>query len=217
MLETKAILLDGVPGSGKSTLSEWVTGQITSRGVSATLYPEMCSDHPLRVYEPVFTDFTQPAQASAYRERHIALFRAFVRDTLDSDAIVVVDSRLFQGTITSTYFLRMPVDEAIDFALTLLDILMPLQPALVYIAQADMEANWRRICAERGAFWTVRHCGIRCDADFVHAGVSWSAIQAFCLALIAKWDIEKLVLVNSDYDWESHRAAIGAFLRLNTT
>ena len=214
MIETKTIFIDGVPGSGKTTLSQWLNTELIKNGTPTKLYLEMCDDHPLRVYDPLYTDLSQPQQAQEYRARSVARYAAFVQAAKGSNVVTLFDSRLFQGTIRFAYFLRMDFDAAIDLSFDLFGILAELKPVLIYVAQEDVEANWRRICQERGTAWAEEVCGITGEAHFVRAGITWSTIQAYCLALIRKWEMQKLVITNTDYDWDEHKVAIKEFLRI---
>ena len=65
MIETNAIFIDGIPGSGKTTQSEWLNNVLIGAGEKTMLFLEMGENHPLRVYEPTFTDFSQPSQSKA--------------------------------------------------------------------------------------------------------------------------------------------------------
>src|SRR6266849_3998050 len=48
-LGTRLIFVDGLPGSGKSTMAEYVAGELEQRGIPCRLLREREPDHPLNV------------------------------------------------------------------------------------------------------------------------------------------------------------------------
>jgi len=75
MLNTKLILLEGIPGSGKSTLSGRIHEYLTTRNIKTSLYLEGC-DHPVdlpfyayltyKEFDHIIIEF--PQQAESIRE-----------------------------------------------------------------------------------------------------------------------------------------------------
>ena len=214
MLKTRLIFLDGIPGSGKSTLSRWLSETLDAADIPHILYREQQERHPLRIYDPIYTDFTDRDQSKDFRLRTIKLYRSFVETHLNDPRPSIVDGWLFGATIGFTCSFRMDWSDSAEFAFELMEMLMALEPSVIYIAQEDVEYNWRRTCTERGDAWVKKFCGFTTDFDYVKAGTTWSAIQAYCLAFIRKWQVPKLVIWNSEYDWESHRRRIASFLEM---
>jgi hypothetical protein len=207
-------MIDGLPGSGKTTMATRLGSRLEQCGVPVKVYEELCNDHPLRIYDPIYSDFTLQDQSSEFRSRSLELFRQFVERSAQESTVNIFDSWLFQDVIGFAFNLRMDYSDSTDFALNLAEIISPLEPVIIYIAQADVEQNWRRICGIRGPEWTAGRCGILQDQDYVRAGVLWSANQAFCLALLQKSGLRNLVITNADYDFESHQARVLEFLQV---
>jgi hypothetical protein len=214
MVETRTVFIDGLPGSGKSTIAEWLSSTLASQNSANDAYHEQCNDHPLRIYDPIYTDFTSPEQSKDFREKSIVLFSTFVQQELGKNTVSIFDSWLFQATIGLTFLLRMDMSDSTDFAFALLDILAPLNPVIIYLAQSDVEQNWRRICSIRGPAFSQGRCGFAEDFDYVKAGIAWSANQEFCLSFLRKSRMRHLVIMNTDYDFVSHKARIADFLEL---
>ena len=108
----------------------------------------------------------------------------------------------------------MHTSDSTDFAFRLIEILMDLNPVLIYIGQNDVEQNWRRICHIRGPEWTKNTCGITEDSDYIKAGIVWSANQEFCLSIIEKSRLRNLIIMNSDYNLDEHKSRISDYLKL---
>jgi thymidylate kinase len=63
MRDTKLILVDGLPGSGKTTTATWLASRLLSDGHAVALYPENHPEHPLYVedvYEMMYDYFKIP-------------------------------------------------------------------------------------------------------------------------------------------------------------
>lgn len=217
MTDTRLILVDGLPGSGKSTLSKWLSDELSARNIGHTLLEEQVENHPLRIYDPIYTDFTQLDQSREFRRRTVDLYWAFVASRRDNPQATIVDGWFFGATIGFTMSFRMDWSDSTDFAFDLMEMVYALDPVVIYIAQADVEMNWRRTCEMRGDEWVKKHCGFTEDIDYVKAGISWSAIQEYCLAIIRSWTVPKLIIENTDYDWDDHKAKISEFLELSGT
>ncbi len=212
MIDTRSVFVDGIPGSGKSTLTNHIGGVLKERGTPFIVYDEGFPDHPLRIYKPMYTDFTLKGQSAEFRRRSLRLYRAFVKRELSQDRINIFDGWLFQATIGFTFLLRMNYMDSTDFALELMDCITPLSPVIIFLAIGDVEGNWRRTCAIRGQEFTEGRCGIKEDRDYVKADVLWSSNQAFCLAILRQSNLRHLVLMNTDNDYETQRSKVEAYL-----
>jgi thymidylate kinase len=216
MTDTRIVLIDGLPGSGKTTLTNWLSTILESNKIENDAYEELCRNHPLRINDPLYTDLTSADQSEEFRSRTIDLFKEFVERKSKEDTISIFDSLLFQNIIGWAFLCRMHLNDSTDFAFRLIEILMKLDPVLIYIAQTDVEQNWRRTCRIRGAQWTKDKCGFSKDFDYVKAGIAWSANQKYCLSIIDKSRLDALVIMNSDYDFDAHKSRIVHHLKLNT-
>jgi hypothetical protein len=108
----------------------------------------------------------------------------------------------------------MDHSDSTDFAFELMDTISPLSPVIIFLAQGDVEHNWRRICSIRGTDFTKGRCGINTDYDYTKAGILWSTNQAFCIAILKQSNLRHLILMNNDYDYEAQRNEVETYLEL---
>jgi thymidylate kinase len=47
MIDTKLILVDGIPGAGKSTTAQFIARQLEKNGIKTKIYNETDNNHPL--------------------------------------------------------------------------------------------------------------------------------------------------------------------------
>lgn len=214
MKQTRLILIDGMPGSGKSTTGQWLKETLESNKIPCRFFHELEQNHPLRIYDKHFDSFTNPEEAEWFIAKVKQLFRDFVEERLHKHEIAIVESYLFQNTIGFAYNMGMDESLLLDLAASIQSVLLPLQPALIYYYQVHVERNWRWICELRGPEFTQGRCGLYTDDDFVQAGSFWTANQHFVSAIVQEWEIPKLVIRNEHYLWAEYKTRIKEFLQI---
>ncbi|MFD1176655.1 hypothetical protein ACFQ3W_10125 [Paenibacillus puldeungensis] len=98
-MNTKLILIDGMPGSGKSTTGSFISEKLNELYISNRFYHELEENHPLRIYDRQFTSFTDTEEAEWFSTKVEQLFKSFVNDRLTRDEITIMESYVFQDTI----------------------------------------------------------------------------------------------------------------------
>jgi thymidylate kinase len=146
MVDTKLILIDGIPGSGKSTMGRWLGRELDSLQIPNHFFHELQENHPLWIYDHKFGSFAVESEARLFMEKTKALLERFIEDRYKSDEIAIVESWLFQGTISFSLLQHMDYFLLFDFISDLQKMLYKLNPMLVYFFQNDVEGNWRWIC-----------------------------------------------------------------------
>lgn len=211
-MNTKLILIDGMPGSGKSTTGKWISELLSQSNIANRFYHELDDNHPLRIYDRKFTSFTVAEEAEWFAAKVKQLFTSFVEDILRSDEVIIMESYVFQNTIGFAYNMQMNPEDILDLTQTIQTILSQVNPVLIYYYQVNVEQNWRWICEIRGPEFTQDRCGLYTDEDFVKAGQFWTSNQDFVFNIVHKWEIPKLIIKNHDHQWKAYNEAIKDFL-----
>lgn len=148
------VLVEGMPGSGKSTTAQWLAAELERQGRPARWVYEGEVPHPVVGPSPV-----PPRDWKEILGRHLAGWSRFAAVVRDGEATVIVDSAFLQTSVAIT--LRRNLDGEIirPFVARIADIIRPLDPALVYFRAADPAAAFRAICDKRGMAWTLQHVG----------------------------------------------------------
>jgi thymidylate kinase len=214
MRNTKLILVDGMPGSGKSTTGKIIQERLEQQSIPARFYHELEENHPLRIYDRKFTSFTIAEEAEWFEAKVKELFHRFVREQASAKEIAIVESYIFQDTIGFAYNMGMEHSKIRSLMASIQGVLQELHPVLIYFFQEHVEQNWRWICNIRGPEFTQERCGLFTDEDFVKAGEFWSANQEFVYQIVQEWEIPKLVIRNKDYRWDEYIREITEFLQL---
>src|SRR2546425_11635423 len=95
---TKLILVEGFPGSGKSTTAQWLARQWQLAGRTCRWFYEQQPHHPV-VDIPAGADYKTWEEYFAYRRER---WMAFTAETARGDALIVMESALFQYPVFFT-------------------------------------------------------------------------------------------------------------------
>lgn len=209
MSNSRLILIEGIPGSGKTSTARFVETWLKDHGKKPALYLEGNWDHPAdyesvaclneREYTDLLAKFPKQADFLKAQARHINnenffsyrkmqsehseqcpddLFRAlaryeiydlpvekhirimqhgwknFVERALQDNFVYIFECCFLQNPITTLLARHnLLMDEIRQHILTLSEIIQPLQPKLVYLAQHDPRATLENIRAERPKEW----------------------------------------------------------------
>ncbi len=149
MRTTQLILIEGLSGSGKSTMAHYLSRQLTLHKIEHTWEYEENKWHPLYPFHDM-PSMQQVLDTLAMENYHLIidtaleLWQQFAEAVQTSEKIVILDGCLF-GYLTWTMF---PFDISIAAIQTYLaqveQILHPLNPYLIYLYQNDLAHAIRR-------------------------------------------------------------------------
>ena len=209
----KLIIVDGIPGSGKSTLSEMISKELTKQEINNIFYHELTENHPLFIYERKFTSFKNEGEAEYYFNRVIELFNRFVESHKNESEVIIIESVLFQDTISFAYNMGMNWLKIEELFRKLVDILRSMNPILIYFYQINVRRNWEILGKIRGAKWIP---SLHTQEGLDEAERDWKPNQEFIKSLIEEWEIPKLIIENKDYLWEQYNERTKGFLVANS-
>ncbi len=212
------VLVEGLPGTGKSTTAQWVAHEMTRGGRPARWVYEGEVPHPVLGGE-------RPPVSSwkAHLGHRLAGWARFAAEVRSGDTATVVDSAYLQTSVFVTLRRGLDPDVIRTFMARVADIIRPLNPALVYFSEPDADTAFRRTCEARGMAWTLQHIG-GCDASpWARArGASgmngvlayWREHAAICDTVVEQSALRTLTVEPTTRDWPARRARVRAFLGL---
>ncbi|SEO55199.1 DNA/RNA helicase domain-containing protein [Paenibacillus sp. OV219] len=155
MQNTQLIMIEGIPGSGKSTTAQLISNELLRMGLGHKWWYEEVKGHPVYIYEnynemqTIIEDLTSGNYQKVI-DRALKKWREFADSVQLSNEIVIVDSCLF-GYLTWTLFpFEVPVQEIEAYVKAVEQMLKPLNPAIIYFYQIDIGAALKNICTRRG-------------------------------------------------------------------
>jgi hypothetical protein len=220
---TRLVLVEGFPGSGKSTTAQWLTRQWQLAGRSCRWFYEQQHDHPV-VGIPAGADYETWEEYFEYRRER---WTALTAEAARSDALTVMESALLQYPVFVMLRRGVAPDVIVAFLRSVADIIRPLAPRLVYLATADADTAYRTTIARRGGraliekllpAYETGEAGEFFRARGLHGldglVAYWREHNAVCERALGVLDLETLVVDPHDGDWSAPRAAIARFLGL---
>ncbi|WP_028563705.1 DNA/RNA helicase domain-containing protein [Paenibacillus pinihumi] len=137
MKNTKLIMIEGIPGSGKSTTAQLISHELLRQGLRHKWWYEEEKGHPVYIYDNydvMQTIINELSDGNYQQVIHKALkqWQQFVEAVQSSDGIIIVDSCLF-GYLTWTLFpFGVSRQEIEAYVKDIEQIIMPLNPYIIY-------------------------------------------------------------------------------------
>ena len=229
MLNTKLIVLDGLPGSGKTTTAKWLTSQLHQHGVETYWFQETDIAHPLWWYE--FwngTNYLPPdfdnTPVDRFIENSLAKWRDFVFKAEASEQVYIAESVFFQNAIAMFLMGGAESAQLIDYAHKVQQLAQGLNPALIYFYQNDISEAARKVCSLRGKEFTEELFNNMEQFPYLKqrklkglhgVTVLWREIRKLTDVLFAEYTIPKLGIENTTGDWSTYYEKVLGFLGFN--
>lgn len=214
MLNTKLILIEGLPGAGKSTTTAHLGKLLQNYHFPCHWFLEDDEPHPIACLDFEIKELT---------EKMVPLWQNFTAHALPESHVTIIESRLWQNTALFMYMSENEVDDIANFNQHVYQVLAPLAPVLIYLDQDNVERALRRMYATRGEKWMAwalgetihypwfRSRGLTDFAGWVQFFEDW---QAVAKRLYMNWPYHKITISNPQEDWAGAYAQMEAFLQV---
>ena len=214
MLDTKLILIEGLPGAGKTTTSIHLGKNLQEAGIPCNWYLEEDVGHPIDCVDFKIKDL---------QEKLPLLWEAFVERARQNQTVTVIESRLWQNTALFMLMAEYPVEEIMRLHQQVWQVLAPLSPVLLYLYEGDVEGALRRTYKSRGEARmatefenTNRYPWFQSRGLYDHAG--WvQFFQEWLLVaeeLFEDWPYHKTKIENPHEDWGRTYQKLQRFLEV---
>jgi thymidylate kinase len=231
MIETKLILVEGVPCSGKSTTAQTILNEITSCGMRGHCYLEWEEHNPI-VIGKMEDLATIIATTKAREENVLQQWRQFTTQATRQAAVHIIESRFWQTDAMYLYLSGHSEEEIWESNRRVISSIAALDPVLIYLAPKDIEQLHTEIAQQRNTKWrasgkegsweewgnnvyvqqkwfTDRSLNASAMAQFFN---EWASIAD---RLFDKFPYRKLRIPDPQFDWEVTYGRIKDFLEVN--
>lgn len=132
---TRLIIVEGLPGSGKSTTAAMIAAELKARGKDVVCVDEGAPDHPADVGDYNFPDF------ATERATILDTWRTFT-DRADPCMTYVFNYVLLQNPMCETIMrFGMDEDESRRYIGEIAEIIAPLHPMVIYIDEPNATSS----------------------------------------------------------------------------
>ena len=177
MINTKLILIEGIPGAGKSTLQKYLDQQIKLQKIPSQIFTEEAKDHPIRFsFTYTSDDFRHnyPTEWEYFNKKNpdhhnffllnrywqdIAInqmlqdWESFVKNSNNDRTVTLMDSRFWNAISLPMVYAEYSVGEVIEINKRIASIIKPIKPVLINLYTTDVRGAMGRLPEIRGEDW----------------------------------------------------------------
>jgi thymidylate kinase len=222
-------MIEGIPGSGKSTTAQFVSQIMLHKGYSHKWWYEEEQGHPVYIYDDYNTMQKIVDDLSSGKYHHVinrALKRwqEFVASVQSSSDIIIVDSCLFGYLTWSLFPYNVTKLEIMQYVKDVEQIIKPLNPQLIYFYQTDVGTALKKICIRRGG--DTEESFVRAATQSLYGktlGLSgfegmvtyWRNYRKITDEAFKGLDCPKIAIENTEEKWSLYGRQIFEFLGIN--
>lgn len=158
MIDTKLILIEGPPGSGKSTTAQKLAGEISKSGKKCQCFLEWSADNPIPIGDDLHLG--QAIASSITREaKMLQLWQQFARERQSEEIVTVMESRFWQTSVMLMYIAGHPREAVFESNQHVIEVIQGLKPVLIYFTIDDQKAFTARTIRLKDEEW--RRAGLK--------------------------------------------------------
>lgn len=211
------VFIEGVPGSGKSTMAERLCANAASLGIDVQWYLEESPDHPLRM-KAAHTANSQ----GRFAEECLATWARFVDQCKGQKTVHIVEGIAFQSTVR--FMMEMQETGIEQYYRRFEEVVACLNPKMVYLRPPDVAHHSREICAMRGEDWSHKVASYlehtRYSTCHELTGISgmhqfWTDYATLCDDLLLATRIPTRAIDCAYGEWDRHMAEAAMFLKMD--
>jgi thymidylate kinase len=222
MIKTNLILVDGLPGSGKSTTAQQLCTHLLQHGHKARWYFEHQATHPIYVNtELMLAREAGNSESNRIHEKALFNWTDLVRSTETRAEIGILEGTLFQMGAGSQLLMNWDPGEIAGHASRVEKLIEKLNPVLIYLYQTEIADALKRISQQRGRWFEeflIKHIGATpygtatSVKDFQGVTEVFKVLREITDSLFAKLTMRKLAVDTSAGDWLTYCEEISRFL-----
>jgi adenylate kinase family enzyme len=214
----RVVFVEGVPGSGKSTMAAKLCADAGKLGFDARWYLEESHDHPVHPK----TGQRSKTQGD-FAEECLRSWSAFVEKEKGRQTLHILEGSAFQSTVR--FMMEKSLSGIAGYFRRFEEIMNVLEPKMIYLRPSDAVDHSRYVCALRGDEWSTKVSQYLAQTDYFcrHElqGLEgmhrfWGDYARLCDSLVAETSIPTKRIDFVAGEWERHMAEAATFLSART-
>jgi DNA polymerase III delta prime subunit len=152
VIDIHLLLIEGPPGSGKSTTAELLAGEIARTGQPCQCFQEWHPENPIAIGSDL--DLEKVVSSAIARDGEVLQqWQQLTHSRQASNMVTVMESRFWQTSVMLMYATGSPLEQIIESNWRVVEAIGPLKPALIYFAFADLRGLTHRTIEIKEAEW----------------------------------------------------------------
>lgn len=152
MIDTKLVLIEGPPGSGKTTTAQNLAAEISNYGKSCQCFLEWGTDNPIFIGDDAHLG--EVIALSISREAYVLQqWQQFAQTRQEEDIVNVMESRFWQTSIMLMYAAGHPLEGVLESNQRIIEVIQGLKPVLIYFTIDDLGAFGMRTFQIKDEEW----------------------------------------------------------------
>jgi hypothetical protein len=235
----RLILIEGIIGSGKTTMATQVGDWLARRGEKARVFCECADDHPIRTRAEdrlrVAADPQTPGPPGSAGDGGAAgspsaypagQWRRLAERCLRDRQTIILESSFLQNSVMPAFIDGAPARTVNEIFTRIQRQAAPAEPLLVYLCPADIGAAITRIHRTRGEPWSSRNVAFvenspwarRRNLQGQDAVVKlYQAWEPIVTQLYSRYRFPKIMVTDPQHDWQATLMRICATVRPSPT
>lgn len=158
MQGTKLILVEGLPGSGKSTTAHLLTRQLRRQSYDARWYYEQQTPHPL--------PYRAARGVSEFVRESLHDWQELARQAHEEEGVTVLESSFFQHALLELLAHDADARTLDAYLSTRQEIIQQLEPKLIFLHREDVTGAANEVCRARGVGWHQHFVRVTTDNPY---------------------------------------------------
>jgi len=151
MIDTKLILIEGLPGSGKTMTAELLAAEIRTYGKKCLWFNEWAENHPVFIS---IDHLSEVISSSRLREKTVLQkWEKFAEEMEDERTVYIFESRFWQTDVMFMYLAGHSKDEVVESNQRIITAITGLNPVLIYFTHDNIEAALTRTFQAKHEGW----------------------------------------------------------------
>jgi hypothetical protein len=149
----RLVLIDGLPGSGKSTTSHLLSRHLEGLGQPARWYYEHEESHPIFHYPDVLEAVQLRRIRDGFFEDAVVRWRRYAETLVDRGDWGILESSFFQTAVNPMLLLHTSEPQIADYVHDVEDAIESARPIVILLRRQDVETALQEASALRGPWF----------------------------------------------------------------